>query len=259
MSDPIPPSPPPTAVPPSIPAAFDRLRAMDLLLVLIIGLGATRLLGLLAHGLLSGTDAMVDRQGLAILMVVLLGLAIQAAALIGAVYLVAVRWRGLDWADLGLRPLPRGWVLRAALATLLAFPVVGIVNLSIQSLMETPQSNPQFALVAPMGFSWPALIAMLAMVGVLVPVAEELFFRGLIYGWLRHRSGVVAAALVSAVFFAVPHGIFWLIPALTLLGLLLVFVYEKSGSLWAAALTHGLFNSITTIFLYLALALDLKV
>ena len=62
------------------------------------------------------------------------------------------------------------------------------------------------------------------------------------------------AASISGVGFAVLHGVWWLIPALALLGIILALVYERSGSIWTAVITHGLFNSFTTVLYYLALA-----
>ena len=66
------------------------------------------------------------------------------------------------------------------------------------------------------------------------------------------------AAAISGLGFAVLHGVWWLIPALLLLGVVLALVYERSGSIWAAAITHGLFNSFTTVLLYLALATGIE-
>jgi membrane protease YdiL (CAAX protease family) len=38
----------------------------------------------------------------------------------------------------------------------------------------------------------------------------------------------------------------------------LALVYERSGSIWAATITHGLFNSCTTLLYYLALATGIE-
>ncbi len=114
--------------------------------------------------------------------------------------------------------------------------------------------NPQFSLVAPAGFSWFGLIGMLLVVGLFIPFAEELLFRGALYGWLRRRLGVPAAALLSALLFSGVHRIVWLIPALAVVGVILALVYERSGSLWPAVLVHALFNSLGVVLVYLALA-----
>ena len=242
---------------PARPTLAD-LKLSDLLLALILGLGVTRLAGVVAVALVAapsfhGTGGMPDLQLLVVVILV-----VQTAGLIGAIYFFAVYRRGLAWAEFGLRPLPEGWVVRAAAVGLIAFLLANLVNFGVQSLMDEPPRNPQFDLIAPGGFSWSGLVITLAFVGAIVPFAEELFFRGLVYGWLRRRMSVWLAALVSGFGFAILHGVWWLIPALALLGVILALIYERSGSIWAAAITHGLFNSLTTVLYYLALATGIE-
>ncbi len=242
---------------PARPTLAD-VRIGDLLLALILGLGVTRLAGVVAVALVAapafhGNGGMPDLQ-----LLIAVILAVQTAGLIGAIYFFAIYRRGLAWAEIGLRPLPQGWLVRAAAVALIAFILASLVNLGVQSLMDEPPPNPQFNLIAPDGFSWRGLLITLAFVGAIVPFAEELFFRGLIYGWLRRRMSVSYAAAVSGLGFAVLHGIWWLIPALALLGIVLALIYERSGSIWTAVITHGLFNSFTTVLFYLALATGIE-
>jgi membrane protease YdiL (CAAX protease family) len=230
----------------------------DLLLALIVGIGATRLSGVLVFAVLAGpgrqgTGELPDLQ-----LMVMLVLAVQTVGMIGAIYLFAVYRRGIAWAEIGLRPLSDGWLVRAVAVGLIAFVLASLLNFGVQSLMAEPPRNPQLDFIAPDGFSWRGLLVTLIFVGAIVPFAEELFFRGLIYGWLRQRMSVGLAASISGFGFAVLHGIWWLIPALALLGIILALVYERSGSIWTAVITHGLFNSATTVIFYLALATGLE-
>jgi membrane protease YdiL (CAAX protease family) len=140
----------------------------------------------------------------------------------------------------------------------IVYVLASLVNLGVQSLMEEAPRNPQLDLIAPDGFSWSGLLITLVFVGAIVPFAEELFFRGLVFGWLRRRMPVWLAASVSGLGFAVLHGVWWLIPALALLGIVLALIYERSGTIWTAVITHGLFNSFTTLLYFLALATGLE-
>ena len=97
---------------------------------------------------------------------------------------------------------------------------------------------------------------------VVAPVTEEILFRGLLQGWLAgmFRSRW-AAIVVSAGIFAVFHlaaredaiaGEFPLarietIPALFVLGLVLGYAYEKSGSLYRPMAIHLVFNALTLL------------
>lgn len=85
---------------------------------------------------------------------------------------------------------------------------------------------------------------------VVAPVAEELFFRGLLQTTLVSvlRSRVLAVVVTAALFGLVHWAQFYTIPALFVLGLLLGYAYEKTGSLLPAILIHSLFNLKTLIW-----------
>jgi membrane protease YdiL (CAAX protease family) len=72
-------------------------------------------------------------------------------------------------------------------------------------------------------------------VGVLVaPIAEEFFFRGILYGFFR-RWGVFAALILSTFLFVLPHlGINQMIG-----GVLFAVAYEKEGSLIVPIIIHA--------------------
>ncbi len=230
------------------------LRGWDLILILIITFGTVFLVGLLLAPVIAALRLSEARDPNLVIGVHLLLFGTQTVILLLAIYLVAVRWRGMRWAEFGLRPARGIWYLRAIVIAPVALLVTGGLNLTLQKLLGGVPANPQFTMIAPAGFSWPGLIGMLALVGGLMPLAEELLFRGLFYGWLRERWGVPAAVVVSALLFSVLHGIAWLAPALFVVGVILALVYEKSGSLWVAVLVHGLFNSAGVLAVYGALA-----
>ncbi len=72
-------------------------------------------------------------------------------------------------------------------------------------------------------------------VGVLVaPIAEEVFFRGILYGFFR-KWGVFAALLLSTFLFVLPH------PGITQMigGTLFAVAYEMEGSLMVPILIHA--------------------
>ncbi|HZS12025.1 MAG TPA: CPBP family intramembrane glutamic endopeptidase, partial [Nitrospirales bacterium] len=83
---------------------------------------------------------------------------------------------------------------------------------------------------------------------VFAPLFEELTFRGLVYGTLRRRFGVGAAALISAVIFAAVHG-YGILGFASVLssGLLWAWIYEQTGSLWPNILAHALNNLLVCV------------
>ncbi len=91
----------------------------------------------------------------------------------------------------------------------------------------------------------------LLLVGILAPVVEELIFRGFVYAGLRRIMTVPAAALISALIFAAAHVA---VPAggllaITLIGVVLAYLYERSGSLIAPMITHAMYNSFVLLLL----------
>jgi hypothetical protein len=76
--------------------------------------------------------------------------------------------------------------------------------------------------------------------GVVAPVAEEIVFRGIIFGYLR-RWGLPAAVLVSTALFAALH-----LPAVPVTqvvgGMVFAIAYHLSGSLMTPILIHTLGN-----------------
>jgi membrane protease YdiL (CAAX protease family) len=78
--------------------------------------------------------------------------------------------------------------------------------------------------------------------GMLGPVAEEVFFRGVLYGFFR-RWGVILAVILSTLIFVLCHPIHQGIPVTRLLGgILFALAYEISGNLMVPITIHALGN-----------------
>jgi len=234
--------PPPLPPLPPLPVSASRL----LLLLLLIVAGVFLLPGLVSLFL---PEAAFFRLPT----VVGLFLA-QSALMLLLTWLVVLRPCRLRLADIGLRPTYRAWYRLAFGAGFLCLPLVGAVNLLVQFLLGTSIENPQMQNLAPEGFSWTGLLLMLLLVGILVPVIEEIIFRGLVLGWLCRHLPFVFAVPINALLFSVVHGIPQLIPALAVMGLVLCAFALRSGSLWPAIVVHGTFNSLMTVSYYAVLA-----
>ena len=220
------------------------LRARDLLILFLVAVAGVQGAALLGAVAISG---LVQRIGS--IFTVLGILAVQAAVLFLTVYFVILRRRRLSWSDLGLRPASPAWLRRAVLAALLALPVTWVIN----------AANPQLAALAPLGVTWTGFVGLLVLVGLVMPLAEEILFRGVLYRWLRVHMNVPLAAIISALGFSVLHGVPALIPAIAALGVGLALIYEASGSLWTAVVTHALYNTLTLVLLFGLLRAGLEI
>jgi membrane protease YdiL (CAAX protease family) len=180
----------------------------------------------------------------------------QAVILLFLTYILVIRSSGADWYDIGFRTIGRSEVTRAIVWGLGAVVIIAAVNYALQWVMGETFQNPQTLTLAPGGFSWLNLAVMLVMGGMIAPFAEELAFRGLLYGYLRRYMAIPIALVLMAACFAAAHFIVMLMPALFVVGLILGAAYERSGSLWVPIIIHGVFNSVMMILLYIALATD---
>jgi membrane protease YdiL (CAAX protease family) len=79
----------------------------------------------------------------------------------------------------------------------------------------------------------------------LAPFAEEICFRGMLFGGLRTRLPWWAAALGAGLFFGMLHYSTGpsAVPSLVVLGAIFAVVYEKTGSIWPAIIMHTLNNA----------------
>jgi hypothetical protein len=94
----------------------------------------------------------------------------------------------------------------------------------------------------------PLMIGLLAFAAVIAaPLCEEIVFRGYFYPVLKKFAGAWPAAICSAMVFAAAHGSLTALLPLFIFGGVLVFLYEKTGSLWAPIAAHFCFNGATVL------------
>lgn len=134
-------------------------------------------------------------------------------------------------------------------ATLVAISVK-FFSVDITQTQSTPFS--QSILIS----HWQFILAFLVLV-VLAPVAEELLFRGYLYGKLRNNFSVWLAVLVTSLTFGVAHlwggeHLQWAVAVDTFaLSLAMSVAREYTGALWVPIMVHMIKNGIAFYMLYL--------
>lgn len=87
-----------------------------------------------------------------------------------------------------------------------------------------------------------SFIAMLIGTVFVAPVVEEVIFRGLAYTRMKQGMPAVAAMVLSSVLFGAAHGqLLWMLYT-GVFGMVLVWVFERTGSLFACILLHAGYN-----------------
>lgn len=82
---------------------------------------------------------------------------------------------------------------------------------------------------------------------IVAPIAEEIIFRGYLYPVAKKFSGPWIGMLFSSLVFAAGHGNVPLMLPLFLLGMIMAYSYEKTGSILAPISIHFCFNSATVL------------
>jgi membrane protease YdiL (CAAX protease family) len=149
-----------------------------------------------------------------------------------------------DWFRARLRDR---WVLWGLGGYFVALPlVIGISLVNQQIWQGRGGNNPLLEIVLrendPLALSIFFVTAAIA-----APVFEEILFRGFLLPSLTRYLPVWGAIALSAVIFATAHLSFSEILPLTVLGMVLGFVYVRSRNLLAPMLVHSLWNSATMI------------
>lgn len=230
---------------------------VDIFLIVVV-IGVIFLLGFFLLGVIENSTGNNLSQGIQPTVFVSLWLtALETIALMGSVYLVGIVRKGFHWKELGLKSTSITWLLASVGISLLGIPVSGLIALIIFFVLKIPLNNPQLEFLLPKDFSWLSGFGLLVMGGIVVPFAEELFFRGVLYTWFREHWSIWPSALLSALIFGVAHGDIVVGSVAFILGIVLAFVYEYSHSLWNAFMIHAVNNSARIILLYILLALGL--
>lgn len=100
----------------------------------------------------------------------------------------------------------------------------------------------------------PLLIAGMAVLAVVfAPIIEETVFRAGVFRYLRTRIPRTAAFLLSAVFFSALHNNLAAFVPLVVFGLILAYVYERTGRLAICVFAHAFFNLHTLVILLITL------
>lgn len=82
-------------------------------------------------------------------------------------------------------------------------------------------------------------------------LVEEFACRGIVLGMLK-KYGETFAIIASSIVFGVMHGNFDQMPFAIMVGLILGYIYVKTGSIWISVAVHCVNNAISVIFNYLA-------
>lgn len=173
--------------------------------------------------------------------------AIVAIALIGTALGFALRDQDgrlrSALASLGLRAGPIAATVGLAI---LAWGIYLLFAAILAPLLQPEQED----LAKELGTDFESLGSILVaglLIVIAAPLSEEIFFRGFMFAALRNSLPIWGAGLISAAVWGVLHlsaGNIGVAVQLTIFGLVLAWLYERSGNLWSPILAHTINNAI---------------
>lgn len=150
--------------------------------------------------------------------------------------------RLMTWADIGLAPL--GYIVY--IVSLLT--VLTVITEFIPGFQADQAQDIGFeSLTNQLGYT----LAFVTLV-VLAPIAEEVLFRGYLYGKLRRHIPIWLAIIATSFLFGLVHWQWNVAVDTFMLGVVLCGLRELTGNIWAGILVHMIKNSIAYYLLFLS-------
>ena len=82
---------------------------------------------------------------------------------------------------------------------------------------------------------------------IVAPIAEEVFFRGLIYRAIGGMYSPLWGMIISGLLFGLFHFNLGVLVPFSLIGILLAWGFQSSGSLFVPMMVHFVINSISFV------------
>jgi membrane protease YdiL (CAAX protease family) len=159
------------------------------------------------------------------------------------IFLVIVSIWGRGMSSIGLA---RGQILTGVRRGLIWSGVFGICACLVFAVLYATHINPLKLIKIHVPPSAQGIVLFFVVGGLVAPMAEEVFFRGIVYGFLR-RWGVLLALIGTTVIFVLAHAISSRIPLTQIVGgIVFAVAYEVEGNLMVPITIHVLGN--TAIF-----------
>lgn len=152
-------------------------------------------------------------------------------------------WFRFQWRD--------NWLVWGFGGYLVAFPLVLLVSLINQQLWQGQGGSNPLILLALESRDTVALLIFFVTAAIAAPLFEEIIFRGFLLASLTRYFGTGSAIILSSLVFSIAHLSLSEVLPLTVLGMILGFVYSRSRNLLAPILLHGLWNSGTLLSLFI--------
>lgn len=164
---------------------------------------------------------------------------------------LTVAWAGRGtWQEMGLRiPGLRQFLAYGVGGGIILLAVVACFSYILLWINPAVESQPYANMLEEVRNCWD-LLYILTVGAIVGPLVEEIYFRGMIYPVMRQRYGVWGGIVLCGLIFGVSHLDLWRAIPLTAGGMILAYIYEKTGSVMPCAVAHGIWNGVMSLLLF---------
>ena len=187
---------------------------------------------------------------------------LNAVCLIGTVYLTGVRRGKISWAGLGFVPpsIKVEWILVAILVSLVLIPLRAVLGAAAEWMVSGNLDSLQVRGDVLFAGAEPSLgnfLVSLFIIAILVPVSEELYFRGLLYRWFQLRFRLWPAVLLSSLLFGLAHyDSLAVVISSFVLGVVNALAMQRTKSIWVPIVMHAVTNGTAVVIMYAFMVLE---
>lgn len=173
--------------------------------------------------------------------------------------IIIVPWKVLKMKtnreEMGLRGLPT-WtdILLAPVGLIASLILAAILIMIFSAILPNVDWSQEQELGFNNLYSAGEMIQGFIALVVLAPIAEELIFRGWLYGKLRARIPMLPALMLCSILFGVLHGQ-WNVGLTTFaMSAMMCITRELTGTVWSGILLHMIKNGVAFYLLYVVMA-----
>ena len=180
------------------------------------------------------------------------------ALVIDVIFFVTTIWifsfflkrKKISWEEFGgFSKIKIKWFALSFLCVFLVLILGGILSRWVSNLLGVTNETASLLKDISSGKLWLDILNFKLMGVIIIPFAEELIFRGLIFRYIRQKKNFLFSAILSSLLFGVLHFNLAAIPFLVILGFVNAFVLERSKSMFYPTFIHiGVNNFATTLF-----------
>lgn len=128
------------------------------------------------------------------------------------------RKKGITWLEFGFQSGSLKWIALSFLLMFFVIIVGGFLSEGLSAFIGIDSSDISFMENVVSDKLWLNILNFKIGVAILVPFAEEIFFRGLIFRYIRQERSFIFSAVLSSLLFSLMHFNLGLLPFTLLLG-----------------------------------------